>query len=147
VREQKGDLWDLQKQNPGSWICITTNGFIKKTGQCVMGRGCAKEAALKYPILPFLLGSHVLMYGNVPSYFHEFKIISFPVKHVRWDPADLELIKGSAVWLLGASLLQPDTLYFLPRPGCGNGQRDWEKEVKPLLLSLEMPDNVVVVSK
>ena len=33
-------------------IAITTNGFVKATGECVMGRGCALTAKRLYPQLP-----------------------------------------------------------------------------------------------
>ena len=39
--EIKGSLFN----EPCDAFCITTNGFIKKDGTCVMGRGCAKQAA------------------------------------------------------------------------------------------------------
>ncbi len=47
MKEDFGDLWDFD-----GIIAITTNGFVKKDGSCVMGRGCAKEAALRFGWLP-----------------------------------------------------------------------------------------------
>lgn len=145
MREHYGELWDLW--SPRDWLCITTNGFVKSNGECVMGRGCAREAALSFPKLPLELGSHIQSNGNVPSYFHQYRVISFPVKHKWWEEADLELIKESGVWLLGAAVLDPGTTFYLPRPGVGNGRRSWTEEVRPLLESLDLPDNVVVVTK
>lgn len=76
-----------QNQNPDA-ICITTNGFVKKNGESVMGRGCAKEAAYRYPILPKLVGNHIKTIGNTP-YIADFetgaqwRLVTFPVKPIR----------------------------------------------------------------
>jgi hypothetical protein len=59
--EIKGDLF----AEPCDAMCITTNGFVKANGECVMGRGCAKQAATYWPDLPKLLGGAIQKYGNV----------------------------------------------------------------------------------
>jgi len=41
----KGDIWNLHKVG---WIIIPTNGFVKKNGENVMGRGLAKQVKDKY---------------------------------------------------------------------------------------------------
>lgn len=64
-------------------ICITTNGFVKKDGTCVMGRGIARQAAKRWPDLPKILGNHIKQKGNVVGVLLEesgTKIVSFPVK-------------------------------------------------------------------
>lgn len=38
--EVVGNMWAI----PADAYCITTNGFVKKNGEAVMGAGCAKEA-------------------------------------------------------------------------------------------------------
>ena len=43
--EIHGNLWQL----PATWRGITTNGFVRKNGTAVMGRGCAREAATRFP--------------------------------------------------------------------------------------------------
>jgi hypothetical protein len=45
-------------------ICITTNGFVKKNGEAVMGRGCAKQALQRYPSISFTLGNRIVTGGN-----------------------------------------------------------------------------------
>jgi hypothetical protein len=138
VKEAKGDLWTW----PADWRVITTNGFVKKNGECVMGRGCAKEAALKNPKLPKILGDKIKANGNVFQWL-DGNIFAFPVKHNWWEKADLELIKQSARELEGWADDEPNETFLLPRPGCGNGQLKWE-DVKPLLKNL--PDNVTVIT-
>jgi hypothetical protein len=136
--EVKGNLWTY----PADVRVITTNGFIKKNGECVMGRGCALEAAKKWPELPQILGSKITDHGNRVHVLlgragPDNALLSFPVKHRWMEKADLELIRASAYQLehiiteieWGA----PDQLVVvLPRPGCGNGGLKWE-DVKPVL--------------
>ena len=68
-------------------ICITTNGFVKKDGRCVAGRGCAKEARDRWPDFDLDLGTSIHKYGNVPSLIIKslesdvtYDVLSFPVK-------------------------------------------------------------------
>lgn len=146
MREARGNLWDFYKQ-PNAVVCITTNGFVKQNGECVMGRGCAREASIKFPGLAKRLGDMIKTVGNVLHTFNDERLITFPVKHVWWKPADFELIKQSAEALATEASEHPAMIFYLPRPGCGNGGRNWETEVKPILESVGLPDNVVVVSR
>lgn len=133
--EVVGDLWTY----PADVRVITTNGFVKSNGECVMGRGCALEAKNKQPGIALALGRLIQQHGN-----HVFllnngkpKLYSFPVKHVWHEKADPKLIERSAKELL--SKVDPDFpndeghVIVLPRPGCGNGQLKWEHVVKPVL--------------
>jgi hypothetical protein len=69
-------------------ICITTNGFVKKNGGAVMGRGCALEALykFKYANLDLLLGSLISSDGAGKVHnlgkFKEInaRLYAFPVK-------------------------------------------------------------------
>ena len=66
-----------------SAIVITTNGFVKKTGDATMGRGCAKAAADRWMQLPLLLGQSLKKNGNRVELIttrKELRIVSFPVK-------------------------------------------------------------------
>lgn len=86
MREIAGNLWKYYF--PGSVVCITTNGFVKKNGLAVMGRGCALEAARRIPALPSLLGKHIELHGNVPTWLVPDRLVSFPVKHNWYEEAD-----------------------------------------------------------
>ncbi len=148
--EVTGDLWTFTHKQP-IVRCITTNGMVKRDGSCVMGRGCAKEAATRYRSLPLLLGQMIRRHGNMVFHFSHAsspdlteEILTFPVKRRWMEPADPKLILKSAAALHHAATGTPDTIYLLPRPGCGNGQLKW-KDVKPLLTFL--PDNVLVITK
>ena len=52
MKEVFGDLWKFD-----GIIAITTNGFVKKDRTCVMGRGCARQAAVRFPELSRKLAS------------------------------------------------------------------------------------------
>jgi hypothetical protein len=139
MKEVSGDLWTY----PADWRGITTNGFVKTNGALVMGRGCAKEARDKIPDLDAKWGAQIKYYGNVVMLDPENKLFTFPVKHRWWEDADLELIEESAKNLGEITRGDPEGIYLLPRPGCGNGGLNWE-DVKPLLEDL--PDNVLVIT-
>lgn len=136
--EVKGNLWTYvttDGQRPDV-IVITTNGTVKKNGECVMGRGCAFEAKGLYPGLAADLGSAIKLSGN-----HVFvlgvtpMLMSFPVKHQWFEKADIELIQRSAkelVEVFGNRGMEAIKTVVMPRPGCGNGRLSWP-EVKKIL--------------
>ena len=125
--ELVGNLWDYF---PQEWICVTTNGYVKSNGEAVMGRGCAREAAMRFPALPTILGNSIGRFGNHLAYLRHH-ILAFPVKHNWWEGADLRLITRSLQELDLAKARLGFERVFLPRPGCGNGGLDWEL-VRPL---------------
>lgn len=145
--EISGNLWEI----PADAICITTNGFVKANGRCVMGRGCAKEARDKIRNLDLELGHMIHDYGNNVHQLTQYQgkdLFSFPVKHNWWETADLDLIERSCNQLVGKMLLS-NRLYsriLIPRPGCGNGGLDWESQVKPILEKNLLGDEYVIVS-
>jgi len=136
-----GDAWDLRKQ--GYSLCITTNGDLTKTGECVMGRGIALQMKQKCPQFPKILGDVLRIHGNIVHrfIFNNGIIYSFPVKQ-RWNKdADIELIKTSCLVLQGK--LQPSERVLLPRPGCGNGKLKWS-EVKTVIEPL-LDDRISII--
>jgi hypothetical protein len=165
-----GNLWE-QEANA---ICITTNGFVKKDGRAVMGRGCAKEALDRYPGIDKKLGVKLLKhkFNNIPHLLLEepkWDIVSFPVKpksavfdgnnavsHLfgnfkigdfvpGWAcKADLELIKKSAELLVKRANYYNYQKVILPRPGCGAGELKWE-DVKPILKEI-LDDRFYVIT-
>lgn len=144
------DIWTLYDSRPISrtWIGITTNGTVRKDGSLVMGRGIALQANQRIGGLARRLANHVRSDGNTIIMMHDLKMFTFPVKHYWYDSADLELIKSSAIDLL--TLIDCphhyENTFYLPRPGCGNGRLKW-KDVKPILESVGLPDNIVVFSR
>jgi len=151
--EIKGDLWAEGKKADA--ICITTNGFVKKNGAAVMGRGCALEARQKFPGIDFILGKELLQYNTrvfeILTYNqnkeHSISIVSFPVKYNFWEKASLTLIEKSAKELVEAANNRESWKKILiPRPGCGNGKLDWNTEVKPILEGI-LDNRFYIISK
>lgn len=133
--EVVGDLWTY----PADARVITTNGFVKKNGEAVMGRGTAAQAVKRWPAIAITLGVCLQYHpsGNVPYMLAsppltDVDLWSFPVKHNFWEKADLVLIEKSARFFLMVAENMGYQTIVMPRPGCGNGQLTWE-EVKPVI--------------
>ena len=119
--EQRGDLWTIDADAR----CVTTNSEIKRDGRLVMGAGVAKQAIKRYPDLDARIASLIKVFGNLPFYFADLGIISFPTKNDWRDPSDIDLIRNSAEhakWIADAHGLKR---IVLTRPGCGCGGLYW----------------------
>jgi len=151
VKEVVGNLWDYHKQ--GHWIVITTNGTIKANGEAVMGRGIALQAKRRFSWISSELGRALKGVGNTVYLAGTCRIICFPVKHNWWEAGDLSLIEESCkqlVYQRGTVLPRlMDSGWWKPiymvRPGCGNGQLDWE-DVKSIL-ERYLDDRFVIVER
>lgn len=147
--EKQGNIWF----SGADAICITTNGIVKKTGEAVMGKGIAAEAAQLYPFLPGLLGNNLTLTGNhcydfymtprlgQTSWIPPNVIITFPTKNDWKDNSDKMLILQSSIELF--KLTQEHTEWkrvAIPRPGCGLGKLNWEEDVKPILNHIFLED-------
>ena len=133
--ELEQDLWTV----PADAVVVTTNGFVKKNGEAVMGRGCALEAQRFLP--PKLFGARLLRRGNRVQLFKDcienmygqrVDLVTFPVKHNWYEAADLELISRSAKELHQLADCMDWERVVMPRPGCGNGGLAWAA-VRPVL--------------
>jgi hypothetical protein len=126
----KDDIWNYYKKG---WIVITTNGFVKKNGECVMGRGIAKQARDKFPGFADKLGKQIKCYGNKVYCWMDEQIITFPTKHNWWETSDIKLIEESAK-RLAETINIFDTLpkVYMPKPGCSNGRLKWV-DVEPVI--------------
>lgn len=138
-------------------IVITTNGFVKRSGEAVMGRGCARQAATQYPWLPLKLGSYLLTHGNRSFRFtlpdRREHLLSMPVKPTvgpNGEPgfscnADITIIRSAAEQLVEMADKFGYDRIILPRPGCGNGHLSWSV-VEPELSSI-LDDRFTAVTK
>lgn len=160
MKEAKGDIFTTHCDA----VCITTNGFVKSNGECVMGRGCALKAAQLNPEIPRTLGKFLTLYGNrvfVVDRNNGVDLVTYPVKpvskimqkpedvvaHMRnkfrtgdsipgWACiADLEILERSARQLVALASKKNYWNVVLPRPGCGAGELTWD-EVKPVLAAI-----------
>jgi len=71
----KANIADLWKQN--KIVCVTTNGFVKKNYEAVMGRGNALAMAQTVPELPKLLGNFIIKYGNRVGFIYKDLLLHF----------------------------------------------------------------------
>lgn len=138
MREARGNLWKFADNGFADVVVITTNGAVKQNGECVMGRGCAREARDTFPGIAKKLGEYIAKHGNrafnLGKWQHAtaFTIASMPVKHLWHQQADPQLIVRSAQQLVAMADKFGWQSIVLPRPGCGNGGLRWE-DVKPLI--------------
>ncbi len=148
MREAYGDLWAY----PADAVCIPTNGDVNRRGLAVMGRGVARQAAVRIPGIQRDLGVLLKRDGNVVNLLRGALpgvgpvVLSFPTKH-RWlDRADPTLIVRSCRQLTALADRFPEwRTIALPRPGCGNGGLSWPT-VRPLLAGL-LDDRFMVVER
>ena len=148
VNEIQRDLWDCYHDlQANEFIGITTNNFVKKDGKAVMGRGCALEATKKFPHIASDLGALIHANGKQAYVFPAYRVVTFPVKHVWNEQADLGLIEQSCTELKDIMHVYGIKKIFLPRPGCGNGGLKWDL-VKPIIEKhFGNDDRLVIVSK
>lgn len=145
MQEFVGSIWD----HPCTVLCITTNPIIRSDGALVMGRGIAKQCVDRNPGVQFKFGDLVKRNGNVfqiTTSTDNMRILAlFPVKDHWKEQAKLSIIEESAIYLANLATLVffRDSIFALPRPGCGNGGLDWGK-VKPLIEPI-LPDNVHII--
>ena len=155
MQESTKDLWAYY--DAGYHVCITTNGFVKRNGEAVMGRGTAAQAKRRFPVLAGTLGTYIGNCGWLGIYELQPRLWCFPVKPAKGISDGTNVVSsqqyrfplGSTVpgWALKARLViikvglailnslrvaAPFDYLVLPRPGCGAGELDWEIQVKPL---------------
>jgi hypothetical protein len=138
-----GDMWKslLVYQE----IYVTGNSVVKADGTLVMGRGAAKQAALRWPSLPRIFGERIAdrpEYLLVPPSDDGPNVGLFQVKNHFAANADIELIKFSAMALAVRARLHPEWYFAVNFPGIGNGGLQYG-EVSPIIEWI-LPDNVHV---
>jgi len=129
------DFWDVYDvRSDGNMFIIPVNGSINKQHEAVMGRGLAKDAAMRYPTLRAKFGK--LLYTAQRHRVHEMveeQFILFPVKYEWHEPADIRLIAESCRQTSLLSRVRKYKMVYMPHVGCGNGQLDWETKVKRVI--------------
>ncbi len=140
MKQVKSDLWSVQADA----TVITTNGIVNARGECVMGRGVARDARDRFrpehsTSLAGLLGTLIKQEGNhVHDMGHwdwmttDYHIITFPVKAHWKEQASPELIAQSCMEILLLADRMMWSTIAMVRPGCGNGGLRWEL-VEPIL--------------
>lgn len=160
-----GNLFD-HLSKPLTYTFITTNLGWKSNGENVMGAGCAKEAATRFPKLPKWYGAICQQIANGADHHwictapHDVVPAAgwlgcFPTKALnRKNPAlswqadsTLECIEHSCTALTACLDSVRGKPIYLPLPGCGNGGLD-PKQVRPLLMKyFRKVPNVIVIER
>lgn len=106
----------------------------------VMGKGIAKDFKYIFPEMfseyQLRCESKQLSVGRLFLYKSPIKwVLNFPTK-IHWrNPSKLEYIEaGLRIFSAGYERSGITSIAF-PRLGCGNGELDWDKQVKPLMES------------
>ena len=142
-----GNMWSIWSKT--DLFLITTNSFVKHTGQLVMGAGIARQARDRFPGLDTTLGQairetcgHLGEYGLfISPRWPATRLGLFQVKRHWSTDAILDLIHQSADQLTQWASTHPDCRIDLNFPGIGNGRLSPD-QVLPVIKQL--PDNVHV---
>ena len=78
MHEVVGDIWDYWLDM--HLIAIPVNGFVRRDGRAVMGKGLAKQARERIPGIDLVLGRAIKHGGWYNIYQIAPSIVSFPVK-------------------------------------------------------------------
>lgn len=152
---ERGNMWDIFGKT--GLFLITTNPIRRKDGAVVMGKGIAKEAADRFPDMPFKFGERLNIiegngkkpFVNVIGFFDNQMVGFFMVKDHWKNEANPAIIQQS-VWDLIHNMRMTSILgewhestmrVDLNFPGIGNGRLARE-QVLPIIEVL--PDNVHV---
>ncbi len=138
MRTTLGDMWEI----PATAKVVPTNGVVTAERLAVMGAGVAKQAAMKMPVLPPLLGGRISRFGNRVFAFrltpeegqrvNAVYIITFPTKHDWKNDSSLDLIEKSAWQLAELSKSMGFGTIVMPEVGMGLGNLH-PKLVYPIL--------------
>lgn len=153
MKELKKDLFSSIFDKNADAICITTNGHYTSTGVAVMGGGCAKEAAHRWPEIPKRLGRLLKQFNiNIPFVIgaigangehlelsedliknRKFKclIFSFPTINNLINGSNINLIKQSATILVDYANQYNLKNIISVRPGSGIGGLNYYRDVRP----------------
>lgn len=104
----------------------------------VMGKGIAKQFKEKFPEMfpeyKQMCDNRKLQIGNLHLWRGRDKwILNFPTKTTWKMPSRFEYIENGLKKFVSAYEKLGIVSISFPRLGCGNGQLDWDKEIKPLM--------------
>lgn len=144
-----GDIWQLSEQLD-AWVVVTTNTVIRNDGRAVMGAGIAKEAAKRFPDLPFSLANHIRRWQD-RVYIYQFPVICLPTKRNWRNPSRLDWIeKGCHDLKEVCRIIESvgdNRPVLVPPLGCGHGGLNWERQVRPVVDSILDNERFLMVNK
>jgi hypothetical protein len=154
------DIWNFHSR--GSYVVVTTNVGWKKSGEAVMGAGIAKEASVRYPAIPAVLGSYmkrcVETGEGIPELLihRPYRLVLLATKPLNpefpwlsWkNPADPGLIQHALLRLLEQVRDLDIAEVAIPLLGAGHGgldPRESERIIREALRGAE--ERFVLVKK
>lgn len=173
MRDLQGDIWNYVGKV--DVLCITTNLSFHGVS-AVMGAGLALQAKQRYPGIEVELGQRLATGTYHPTKLWEdqgTEIWSFPTKPpgrrvTQWDidtrvmsskrkqysdgdyvpswawKSEINFIVSSAVYV--ARALDADQTTIIGRPGCGLGELNYDRDVRPRLQSVWNEDRFSVIT-
>jgi len=145
----RGNIWDFHAD--GFPVVITTNCELNSKGEAIMGKGIALEAKRHFPGLPKMLGQHIKRFYSAVKYFPEFNLFIFPTKYNWREKSDLDLICESSIGLDHIVYQKFNVCndshfkkVYTVKPGCNNGQLNWEDVEEVLNRNLDKDRFIVV---
>jgi O-acetyl-ADP-ribose deacetylase (regulator of RNase III) len=104
----------------------------------VMGKGIAKDFKTIYPEMfreyQKLCETGQLTVGKLWLYKTPNKwVLNFPTKTTWRQPSRIEYVEGGLKAFVEGYAKQGITSIAFPPLGCGNGELDWERQVRPLM--------------
>ena len=136
MKKRTGNLFGGFVGDASYATVIPTSSAIDKQYRATMGTTVGRQAAKTWPEIPRVLGKLIDTCGH-----HCFVLpvtqqpgawlVTFPTK--VGSQSHLDLIKRSAVELVGLADVYRWEKVYLPRVGCGSTGLDWLKDVRPVL--------------
>lgn len=158
-KEIKQDVWSLLDKN--STLYILTNNSIAVFYDAYsmnnifynpIGGGIAYEAKVRNPVSR--IDEKIAKCIKNDNYFicvdskTGAELMRFPTMNNINELADIDLIKTNLYRVKDYCISNPDRKVYVPRPGCGIGGLDWEKDIKPLCEEIFKDlQNIYIVSK
>ena len=154
MREVRGDIFKLANFIRDAVVIPTSIGW-KKDGSNPMGKGLAREAARRFPILPITYGEFCMLQGeHTPVQMDRYTgpaggrwLVLFPTKalnkampHMSWQgKASPPLIERGLRQLSVFEPPTPNGKIYVPLLGCGWGglHRDAVRELMDRYLTAE----------
>lgn len=153
MKREIGNMFDTIGAIVGGnhMLLATGNSFIRQDGCLVMGRGAARQLALRYPHIPRLFGrriTHLSKYLIVTEPSHQYAHPWLGVLQVKYhfkDMADMDLLSESISALKMTANTLPHFRIDINYPGIGNGCISAASDLKQIVHLLNsLPDNVHV---
>lgn len=132
------DFWEEARSEGVDAVVCTTNNFVRRDGNLVMGRGIAEQFKAKFKYLDWNWGQivqqtkdkgnddyHVLIDGPRRYLHNSIYLVGLQTKRFWGDPSPIELVVESCKKLKKICDLMNWDKIVMTKPGCGNGGLKW----------------------